>query len=93
MKTGRTIGAAALELSAAWAHQLYGAPFAVATFQALPGSSFTVQSGRIATDTALLGAGVDWHGDDGLSFGARIDSQIGGGTTALAGTGTIDLRW
>lgn len=97
LKAGRTIamgdGMAALELSAAWAHQLYGAPFALATFQALPGSSFIAQGGRIATDTALLGAGVDWRARDGLSFGARIDSQIGGGTTALAGTGTVSLRW
>ncbi|HXS06265.1 MAG TPA: autotransporter domain-containing protein [Rhizomicrobium sp.] len=97
LKAGRNVavgdGAIALELSAAWAHQLYGAPFALAAFQALSGSSFAVQGGRIATDTALLGAGIDWHDSDALSFGARIDSQLGGGTTALAGTGTISLRW
>jgi outer membrane autotransporter protein len=97
LKAGRTVAigdsAMALELSAAWAHQLYGAPFALAAFQALPGSSFTVQGGRIATDTALLGAGLDWRESDALSLGARVDSQLGGGTTAIGGTGTISLRW
>ncbi|MES2254048.1 MAG: autotransporter domain-containing protein [Pseudomonadota bacterium] len=97
LKAGRRIdagaGILALELSAAWAHELYGAPFALATFQALPGSSFVVQGGRIAGDTALLGAGLDWSQDNGLAFGARIDSQLGGGTTAIAGTGTISLHW
>ena len=52
-----------------------------------------VQGGRIATDTALLGAGLDWTEGSSLAFGARIDSQLGGGTTAIAGTGTISLRW
>jgi fibronectin-binding autotransporter adhesin len=97
LKAGRTIamgdGMMAMELSAAWAHQLYGAPLALAAFQSLPGSGFVVQGGRIATNTALLGAGLDWQARDGLSFGARIDSQLGGGTTALAGTGTVSLRW
>jgi len=97
LKAGRSIAAAdgilALEISAAWEHELYGAPFALATFQALPGSSFVVQGGRIATDTALLGAGLDWTEGSSLAFGARIDSQLGGGTTAIAGTGTISLRW
>lgn len=86
------MGSAALELSAAWAHELYGAPFALATFQALPGSSFVVRGGRIAEDTALLGAGLDWNEVGGVTLGARIDSQLGGGTTAIAGTGTISLR-
>jgi uncharacterized protein with beta-barrel porin domain len=86
-------GVIALELSAAWAHELYGAPLALATFQALPGSSFVVQGGRIADDTALWGGGLNWNEDGGLAFGARIDSQLGGGTTVIAGSGTISLRW
>ncbi len=97
LKAGRSIatggGVMALELSAAWAHELYGAPFALANFQALPGSSFVVQGARIAQDTALLGAGLDWNQGSGLALGARIDSQLGGGTTVLAGTGTISLRF
>jgi autotransporter-associated beta strand protein len=81
------------EITAAWAHELFGAPFALASFQALPGSNFLVQGARVARDTALLGAGVEVRTPSGFAYGARIDSRLGGGTTALAGTANLAFNW
>jgi uncharacterized protein with beta-barrel porin domain len=90
-----TIGgdSAKAEIAAAWAHELYGAPFALAAFQALPGSNFLVQGARLARDTAMLGADVEFHTRSGFAYGARIDSRVGSGTTAFGGTANIAFNW
>jgi uncharacterized protein with beta-barrel porin domain len=97
MKMGRDVtidgDSAKAEITAAWAHELYGAPFALAAFQALPGSDFLVQGARIARDTALLGAGIEVRTQGGFAYGARIDSRLGGGTTAFGGTANIAFNW
>lgn len=79
-------------LRAAWAHQLEAAPFAVASFQGLPGSSFQVLGVRAATDTALLGINLDVREAGGFSYGIRLNTQLGAGTTIYGGMGTLAWR-
>jgi autotransporter-associated beta strand protein len=86
-------GMLGLEASAAWSHQLYGAPFALVAFQAFPSSSFVVHGVRPANDTALLGLGLDVQDDNGLAYGAHIESEVGGNITSIAGSANIAWRW
>jgi uncharacterized protein with beta-barrel porin domain len=88
-----TDGMLGVEASAAWSHELDGAPFALASFSALPGSSFVVHGIRPASDTALLGLGFELQTHDGISYGGRFESQVGPGTTALAGAANLAYRW
>jgi autotransporter-associated beta strand protein len=86
-------GMLSAEVSAAWSHELQNDPFALASFQALPGSSFVVHGIRPGTDTALLGLGVALEDGSGVAYGARFESQVGPGTTSIAGAANIAYRW
>ena len=82
-----------LGADAAWAHQLSGPPVVEASFAALAGSNFLVRGLRPALDSALLGAGLQLGGGDGLSYGVRADGQFGAGLTAYSGTVNLVYRF
>jgi autotransporter-associated beta strand protein len=86
-------GRLSADVSAAWSHELQDDPFALVSFQALPGSSLVVHGIRPATDTALLAMGVTLDAGDDIAYGARFESQVGPGTTSIAGTANIAYRW
>jgi uncharacterized protein with beta-barrel porin domain len=86
-------GMLSTEASIAWSHELQDDPYALVAFQALPGSSFVVHGIRPATDTALLGLGVALQDSGGLVYGARIETQVGSGTTSIAGAANLAYRW
>jgi uncharacterized protein with beta-barrel porin domain len=81
------------DLRLAWAHQLDASPITLASFQTLPGSSFLVTGVRPASDTALLGAGIQVQNRSGFFFGFKGETQLGAGTTILEGMGHFGWRW
>ena len=86
-------GVLAADLRIAWAHQLDDAPFTLASFQSLPGSSFLVAGVRPARDDALLGASLEMRERSGFFLGVRGESLLGSGTTTVEGMGELGWRW
>ena len=80
-----------VEATLGWAHELDDTAFAQTVFSVLDG--FAVSSIVPTRDTALLGLNLQAQRPDGLSYGARFDSQVGGNTTVLSGTANIAWRW
>ncbi len=76
-----------------WSHQLGYSPVSTVSFQSLSGSSFLLNGIKPANDTAVLGLNLQAQKATGLSFGVRLDSQVGSGTTILQGTGNVAYRW
>ncbi|HKU54446.1 MAG TPA: autotransporter domain-containing protein [Rhizomicrobium sp.] len=86
-------GVMTADFRAAWAHQLDDLPFTQASFQTLPGASFLVTGVQPASDTALLGASIQFQNRSGLFFGFKGETQLGAGTTILEGMGNLGWRW
>jgi len=86
-------GVLTADLRGAWAHQLDDLPFIQASFQTLPGASFLVTGVRPASDTTLLGAGIQIQNRSGLFFGFKGETQLGAGTTIVEGMGNLGWRW
>jgi len=82
-----------LDATMAWERELDDAPFVLASFAALPGSSFAIPGTRPAQDTGLLGLGLRLQSGDGFSFGLRGDARLGVGTTIVSGTADLVYRW
>ena len=82
-----------LEGMLAWAHQLNARPSAQAAFADLPGSGFVLLGVKPATDTALLGLGLQMHDTSGLVYGARVQDQTGGGTDVISGALNLAYHW
>jgi hypothetical protein len=68
-------------------------PISTVSFQSLIGSSFKLSGIKPANDMAVLGLNLQAQKATGLSFGVRLDSQVGAGTTILQATGTVAYRW
>lgn len=86
-----TPGRLSLTADVAWAHQLTGPAQAQVSFQALPGSNFLVNGLQPVSDSALLGVGLHMTSSENLSYGIGVQGQVGGGTSAVAGT--LSLLW
>jgi autotransporter-associated beta strand protein len=80
-------------LTAAWAHSLNDTPTLQAAFVGIPGSSFQVIGSQVAKDSALLGGSLQAESRNGLSYGVRLESQLGQGTTIFEGMGTLGWHW
>jgi uncharacterized protein with beta-barrel porin domain len=76
-----------------WSHQLGYNPTSTVSFQSLIGSSFKLSGIKPANDMAVIGLKLQAQKATGLSFGVRLDSQVGSGTTILQGTGNVAYRW
>jgi autotransporter family porin len=76
-----------------WSHQLGYNPTSTVSFQSLSGSSFLLNGIKPANDTAVLGLKLQAQKATGLSYGVRLDSQLGAGTTILQATGNLAYRW
>jgi outer membrane autotransporter protein len=86
-------GALWLEGTAGWSHELDSTPFAQTAFPGLGGTGFAVSAILPARETALLGLNIQAQKASGFSYGARFDTEVGGNTTVLSGTGNIAWRW
>ena len=76
-----------------WSHQLGYSPVSSVSFQSLSGSSFKLNGIKAANDTAVLGLNLQAQKATGLSYGVRVDSQIGPGTTIIEAAGNVAYRW
>jgi uncharacterized protein with beta-barrel porin domain len=77
----------------AWAHDSNASRSVTATFQTLPGTSFTVNGAEPAADSVLTSAGAKLRFANNWSIGARFDGEFSGTTASYAGTGTLSYTW
>jgi len=89
------VGAMPLVLRArlAWAHDWVSNPALGAVFQALPGSSFTVDGAAPPQDSALASAGAELHITPALALLAKFDGEFANGSQTYAGTATLRYAW
>ncbi|MCX7313922.1 MAG: autotransporter outer membrane beta-barrel domain-containing protein [Alphaproteobacteria bacterium] len=77
----------------AWAHDHSSSQSVNVLFQTLPGSNFTVSGAAVAPNSVLLSAGGEIRRSNGMSFGAKLDSEFSGRSQSYAGTGTVRYAW
>ena len=78
---------------AAWAHDFVGNPALSATFQALPGGTFTVNGAPIPHDSALTTAGAQLFLTPQWTLLAKFEGEFALGSQTYAGTGTLRYTW
>jgi outer membrane autotransporter protein len=78
---------------AAWANDHQTNQGIGATFQTLPGASFTVNGAAPATNLALVTAGVEYRLANNVSFGAKFDGELASNSQTYSGTGTVRYVW
>jgi len=77
----------------AWAHDSYSGQGANATFQTLPGATFTVSGAQGAPDAALVSLGADYHFARGWAIGTNIDGEFSRTTTSYAAKAAVRYGW
>jgi uncharacterized protein with beta-barrel porin domain len=77
----------------AWAHDWVNNPALGATFESLPGASFTVNGAAPPPNSALTSAGAKLYITPALSFDAKFDGEFANGSQTYAGTGTLRYAW
>jgi len=77
----------------AWAHDFVSNPALSAAFEALPGSSFTVNGAPIAHDSALTSAGAQLFLTPQWALQAKFEGEFAGGSQSYAGIGTLRHTW
>ncbi len=82
-----------LRARAAWAHDWVSNPSLGATFQALPGTSFTVNGAAPPKNSALASAGAELHLTANWSVAGKFDGEFASGSQTYAGTGTLRYVW
>jgi uncharacterized protein with beta-barrel porin domain len=78
---------------AAWAHDFNSDRSAVATFQTLPGATFTVNGALPAADAALTTASVEMKWQNGWSTVASFEGEFSNVTRSYAGKGAVRYAW
>ena len=89
------LGAMPLVLRArlAWAHDWVSDPSLSAVFEALPGSTFTVNGAPIPHDSALTTAAAELHLTAHWTALAKFDGEFAANSQIYAGTGTLRYTW
>ena len=82
-----------LRAKLAWAHDWVSDPSLNASFESLPGASFTVNGAPIPHDSALTSAGAQLFLTSDWSFLAKFDGEFASGSQLYAGTGTLRYTW
>lgn len=85
--------ALSLRTKLAYAHDWVSDPSLNATFQALPGASFTVSGTTPAHDSGLASLGAEWQLASGLMLGGRLDSEFAAHAQSYAGTASMRFVW
>ncbi|MGM4964440.1 autotransporter domain-containing protein [Tardiphaga sp. 1201_B9_N1_1] len=82
-----------LRSRAAWAHDYNSDRSIAATFQSLPGASFTVSGAAPARDAALTTASAEMTFISGISLAATFEGEFSDVTRSYAGKGTVRYAW
>jgi fibronectin-binding autotransporter adhesin len=82
-----------LRAQVAWAHDWVSDPSLNASFETLPGSSFTVNGAPLPKDSALTSEEAEWWLDANWSVIAKFDGEFGTGSQTYAGSGTLRYSW
>jgi uncharacterized protein with beta-barrel porin domain len=77
----------------AWAHDFDPDRSIAATFQTLPGASFTVNGAAQAHDSALTTASVGMKWINGWSAAATFEGEFSNVTSSYAGKGVVRYTW
>jgi outer membrane autotransporter protein len=85
--------AIALRGRVAFAHDDNGGLGLNAAFQTLPGSNFIVNGAAPPTNLALLSTGAEYRLSNGVSLGAKFDTELAAKSQTYAGTGTVRYTW
>lgn len=64
-----------------------------ASFQALPGSRFTVEGAAAHQTSLLVSVGLDVGFDNGFSAGGTVAADLSTNSSAYSGTGRLSYRW
>ncbi len=86
-------GMLALHASAAWAHDYGSASTVQASFQALPGSSFTVEGATADADSLLLSAAANMALGNGFGLGASVNGDFARNARSYGGTVEVSRSW
>jgi T5SS/PEP-CTERM-associated repeat protein len=78
---------------AAWAHDTNTDRPASATFQALPGATFTVNGAKPAADGALVTIGAEMKWTNGWSVAGVFEGEFSPTTESYAGKGSVKYAW
>jgi uncharacterized protein with beta-barrel porin domain len=86
-------GVFTLKAKTAWAHDWNTDRAATATFQTLPGATFTTGGATPSPNAALvsLGAEMKWH--NGWSIAGVLDGEFSRTTSGYTGKGTVRYAW
>jgi uncharacterized protein with beta-barrel porin domain len=86
-------GVFTLKAKAAWAHDWNTERAARATFQTLPGATFTVNGAQPSDNAGLasIGADMKWH--NGWTLAGSFDGEFSGTTASYAGKGSVRYAW
>jgi uncharacterized protein with beta-barrel porin domain len=82
-----------LRARTAWAHDWNTDRSAIANFQSLPGSTFTVNGAQPSANAALLSAGADLSWGNGWTVAATFDGEFSNTTRGYAGKGSLRYAW
>jgi uncharacterized protein with beta-barrel porin domain len=77
----------------AWAHDSNTDRPVTATFQSLPGATFTVNGARPAANSALATAGAEMKWRNGWSLAGSFEGEFSDSTKTCAGKGTVRYAW
>jgi outer membrane autotransporter protein len=83
----------ALRSRVAWAHDFWSDPSMTATFQSLPGSSFTVFGAAPARDSLLASAVAEVSFRNGISLAGKFDGEFAEHSHTYAGTARLRYTW
>jgi uncharacterized protein with beta-barrel porin domain len=86
-------GVFTLKAKAAWAHDWNTDRSAIATFQTLPGASFTTNGAQPSANAALasLGAEMKWH--NGWSAAGHFEGEFSRATAGYTAKGSVRYAW
>lgn len=82
-----------LKAKTAWAHDWNTDRLATATFQTLPGATFTTNGARPSADAALISLGGEMGWQNGWRVAANFDGEFSRTTAGYAGKGSVRYAW
>lgn len=77
----------------AWAHEFNPDRSVAATFQSVPGASFTVNGAQQSSDAALTTASAEMKWRSGFSLAAIFEGEFSDVTRSYAGKGVARYQW